>query len=332
MAAPAPRSLAVSTNPAIDRVARLGGPAAGVVKAAEFLETPGGKAAHVAMVATALGGEVELLTTAGGRSGGLFLALLEHEGFPVHAVRVSGATRGTYTVVVDGEADVVEVHEPAGELSAADADALVAALAAIAGNFETVAICGSLPPGAPIDLHARLVAAAREAGARTILDCSTVPAFEAALEARPDLVAPNLAEARALMGRKLDHMSSFRPTDTEPGPTDEELYALCDGLMAAGAAAVWLSLGADGSLFARPGAGFRMRARSSPEVVNAVGCGDALVGGLLAGGNDWAGAAALGVAAATDKLAHLHPGRVDPWRVRTIMGELEIVPLRKAAA
>jgi 1-phosphofructokinase family hexose kinase len=325
MAAPAPRSLAVSTNPAIDRVARLGGPAAGVVKAAEFLETPGGKGAHVAMVAWELGAEVELLTTAGGRSGDLFLALLEDEQFPVHAVRVSSATRGTYTVVVDGEADVVEIHEPAGEFTESDADALVAALAAIAGDFETVAICGSLPPGAPTDLHARLIAAARTAGARTILDCSTVSAFEAALAVRPDLVAPNLDEASMLMGRKPDHMAGFRPTD-------EELLGLCDELMAAGAAAVWLSLGADGSLLAQSTAGFRMRARSSPEVVNAVGCGDALLGGLLAGGNDWAGAAALGVAAATDKLAHLHPGRVDPWRVRTIMGELEIVPMRRAAA
>jgi 1-phosphofructokinase len=332
MAAAAPRSLAVSTNPAIDRVARLGGPAAGVVKAAEFLETPGGKGAHVAMVAWELGAQVELLTTAGGRSGDLFLALLEGEGFPVHAVRVAGATRGTYTVVVDGEADVVEIHEPAGELTAADADTLVTALTAIAGDFDTVAICGSLPPGAPTDLHARLVATARATGARTILDCSTVPAFEAALAAGPDLVAPNLAEASALVGRKLKEGLSFRPTNTEPGASDEELYALCDGLMAAGAAAVWLSLGADGSLLAQSTAGFRMRARSSPEVVNAVGCGDALLGGLLAGGNDWAGAAALGVAAATDKLAHLHPGRVDPWRVRTIVRELEIVPLRGAAA
>ena len=48
---------------------------------------------------------------------------------------------------------------------------------------------GSLPPGAPVDLHARLVTAARAAGARAILDCSTVDAFAAALEAKPDLGA-----------------------------------------------------------------------------------------------------------------------------------------------
>jgi 1-phosphofructokinase family hexose kinase len=328
MAVPAPRSLAVSTNPAIDRVARLGGPAAGVVKAAESLETPGGKGAHVAMVAWELGAQVELLTTAGGRSGDLFLALLEGEGFPVHAVGVSGATRGTYTVVVDGEADVVEVHEPAGELTAADADSLVAALAAIAGGFDTVAICGSLPPGAPIDLHARLVTTARAAGARTILDCSTVPAFEAALAAEPDLVAPNLPEARALMGRKLDHMSSFRPTNSE-------LLELCDEIRAAGAGAVWLSLGADGSLLATPERAQRLRAPAPPSPVNAVGCGDALLGGLLTGlaaGARLPAAAALGVAAATEKLNHLHPARVDPARVRALATEVEIVQLRGEVA
>jgi 1-phosphofructokinase family hexose kinase len=342
MAACAPRSLAVSTNPAIDRVARLGGPAAGVVKASEVLETPGGKATHVAMVASALGAEVELLTTAGGRSGELLLALLEDEAFPVRSVSVGGATRGTYTVVVDGEADVVEVHEPGGGLDEDDAERLIAALESAAPGFDTIAICGSLPPGAPVDLHARLVAAARAGGARTILDCSTVPAFEAALASEPDLVAPNLAEARRLlgaeadtvppangdtppsMGRKPDYMGGFRPTNGE-------LLALCDEIRAAGAGAVWLSLGADGSMLAASERAQRLRAPAPPTPVNAVGCGDALLGGLLAGLAEGAGmpaAAALGVAAATDKLTHLHPGRVDPARVRALATEVEVVRLR----
>jgi 1-phosphofructokinase family hexose kinase len=326
--AAAPRSLAVSTNPAIDRVARLGGPATGVVKAAEFLETPGGKGAHVAMVAWELGAEVELLTTAGGRSGDLFLELLEGEGFPVHPVRVGGATRGTYTLVVDGEADMVEVHEPAGPLDQGDADHLVAELERLAPAFETVAICGSLPPGAPVDLHARLVAVAKAAGARTILDCSTVAAFEAALGEGPDLVAPNLAEASALTGRKLQEGLSFRPTDAE-------VLGLCDGMLAAGAGGVWLSLGDEGSALATGGRVVRLRAPQAPDPVNAVGCGDALLGGLLTGLAAGAGlppAAALGVAAATDKLAHLHPGRVDEARVRALVTEVEIEQLRSGVA
>jgi 1-phosphofructokinase len=343
MTSPAPRSLAVSTNPAIDRVARLAGLAAGVVAATQVLETPGGKAVHVAMVARSLGTDVELLTTAGGRPGALFLDLLGEEDFAVHPVPVAGDTRGTYTLVVDGAADVVEVHEPSGGIDPGDADRLVAELARLAPGFDTVAVCGSLPPGAPVDLHARLVAAAREAGCLAILDCSTVPAFEAALAAAPDLVAPNLAEAQRLwsdtlpsdpvdgpplMGRKPDHESGFRPTDGA-------VLVLCDRLVAAGAGAVWLSLGADGSLLMTPEWAIRLRAPTPPRPVNAVGCGDALLGGLVSGlaaGLELPAAAALGVAAATDKLAHLHPGRVDTDRVRELAAAVEVTQLRGQVA
>jgi len=94
--------------------------------------------------------------------------------------------RGTYTLVVDGEGDVVEVQRAGRAVAEGDADKLVAAVERLASGFATVAICGSLPAGAPVDLHARLVAAARAGGGRAILDCSTVDAFAAALEAEPD--------------------------------------------------------------------------------------------------------------------------------------------------
>jgi 1-phosphofructokinase len=348
-AATAPRSLAVATNPALDRVARLNGPAAGVVRAQEILETPGGKATHVMMVARQLGAEVELLAPVGGRNGEAFVEALVAEGFPVAPVPVAAPMRGTYTLVVDGEGDVVEVHEPGESLAPGDADELVAAVERLAPSFDTVAICGSLPAGAPVDLHARLVAAARAAGARAILDCSTVDAFAAALEAGPDLVAPNLDEARALAGadpaltgRKLDIGASFRPTNTEVRAgdeelpsNDEELLGLCDGLIEAGAGAVWLSLGADGSLLATPELAVRLRAPAPPETVNAVGCGDALIGGMLAGlaeGEALPVAAALGVAAATDKLSHLHPGKIDADRVRAIATQVKTTALRGEVA
>jgi 1-phosphofructokinase family hexose kinase len=331
-AAAATRSLAVATNPAVDRVARLGGPAAGVVRAREILETPGGKATHVMMVARRLGAEVELMAPVGGRNGEQFVEGLIAAGMPLQPVPVAAAMRGTYTLVVDGEGDVVEVHEPGEPLALGDADGLVAALERMARDFDTVAICGSLPAGAPVDLHARLVAAARAAGARTILDCSTVDAFAAALGAEPDLVAPNLDEATMLMGRKLDHMASFRPINSE---VDGELLGLCDALLAKGAGAVWLSLGAAGSLLATAELAVRLRGPTPGAVVNAVGCGDALIGGLLAGlaeGATLPTAAALGVAAATDKLAHLHPGKVDAEHVRRLATQVEATALRGEVA
>lgn len=312
--------LAVATNPAIDRVARIGGPASGVVRAREALETPGGKAIHVAMVAAQLGAEAAVLTTAGGRDGDLLLDLLAAEpGVGSHAVRVAGGTRGTYTVV--GEAgDLLEVHEPAAPLAAEECDGLVAELRRLAAPAPIVAVCGSLPPGTAPDLHARLVEAARTAGCFTLLDCSTPEALVAALQAGPDLVAPNLAEARRLLGSE---------RDGEPGA--EELEQLAAALLERGAGAAWISLGAAGSLLAHGGELVRLRAPAPPRPVNAVGCGDALLGGLAAGlaaGASLQRAAALGVAAATDKLGRLHPGRIGRERVLALRHEVELEPLR----
>jgi fructose-1-phosphate kinase PfkB-like protein len=278
--------VAVSTNPAIDRVARIEGPAGGVAHATEFLETPGGKAIHAACVAAELGAPATVVTTAGGRNGELLLELLASEPLEVVPVAVAGDTRGTYTLVGDG-GDLVEVHEPSAPLTEQEAGRLVAALASLSPTV--VAVCGSLPPGAPVDLHARLIVTAQVSGAFTILDCSTPDALAAALEAGPDLVAPNADEAR----------------DVDPR----------------GAAAVWLSLGPEGSVFTDAGGSVRLPAPRPARVVNAVGCGDALVGGFAAGliaGMEPREAAALGAAAAADKLGRLHPGRVERAAVEAL--------------
>ena len=85
-----PGFVAVSPNPAIDRVARIDGAAAGIVHATELLETPGGKAVHAACVASQLGADSAVITTVGGRSGGLLLDLLAAEPLDVIEVRVAG--------------------------------------------------------------------------------------------------------------------------------------------------------------------------------------------------------------------------------------------------
>ena len=319
-----PDFIAVSTNPAIDRVARLEGPARGVVRASELLETPGGKAIHAACVAAELGAAAAVITTAGGQPGERLLELLASEPLAVHQVAVAEPTRGTYTLVDPAGGELVEVHEPAGGLTAAESDQLVSKLAQHAAAPRAVAVCGSLPPGAPTDLHARLIASARERGAFTILDCSTPEALGSAVAQGPDLVAPNLAEAGRLLGAELD-----------PGGADAEPAAIADAIRRRGATAVWLSLGPRGSVFADAEGSFRLTAPAPERPVNAVGCGDALIGGFaaaLVAGRDSRSAAAVGVAAATEKLAHLHPGRVDRAAVEALVPLVEVTASRTEAA
>src|SRR5262245_47027801 len=319
-ARPEPGFVAVSTNPAIDRVARIDGAAAGIVRATELLETPGGKAVHAASIASQLGADSAVITTAGGRSGDLLLDLPAAQSRGATWGRVAGTTRGAYTIVGAEGRDVVEVHEPSGSLTEAECARLVTALAGLSSPPRAVAVCGSLPPGAPTDLHARLIETARRLGAFAILDCSTPEALAAALAAGPDLVAPNLAEAGMLVGSGIDS-----------GLSNGELSAITDAIRERGAGTVWLSMGAEGSVLATADASFRLTAPAPEPIVNAVGGGDALIGGLAAGlvaGRDLRAAAVLGVASATQKLAHLHPGRVDRAAVEALVPMVDATRLQ----
>lgn len=310
--------LAISTNPAIDRIALADGAAGGgVVRAREFLETPGGKGAHVAMVARRLGAKVGYVAPVGGLPGARFEQLLVDELVSAGLVGVSSPTRGTYTVVDPDAADVVEVHEPSGALKDDDVTALVEAACRALVGARVAVVAGSLPPGTRPDLHARLVAAARRQGVICILDTSTPRALELGLRAGPDVATPNVAEAAELLGTRVDATAAL-----------PELARLARDVRSFGADAVLLTVGARGSILTdREGATWHTSAPRPVKTVNAVGCGDALVAGLavaLAQGTQLREAVALGAAAAADKLTHLHSGYVDLDRVRTLVGDVKI--------
>ena len=313
--------LAVSANPAVDRVAVVPGrAAAGTLRAARALETPGGKGAHVALVAHDLGARTHLVTVAGGHSGDLLRALLGDEDLPATVIATVAPTRATYTILGD-EGDLVEVLEPATTIAADEADALLDAVGALAADARVAVVAGSAPEGPPATFAADLVRAARAAGARVLVDASG-DALAAALEAGPDVVLPNAAEAAWLLG--------------EPEATDPRaLAAAARGLCARGAGAAVVTAAALGAVAVADGRAHHVQALRAPEPANAVGCGDALAAGVatgLARGDDLARALALGVAAATDKLGRLHPGHVERAAVEALVADVVVTALREAPA
>jgi fructose-1-phosphate kinase PfkB-like protein len=161
---------------------------------------------------------------------------------------------------------------------------------------------------------------ARACGAFTIVDSSSPEALELALGAGPDLVKPNLPELSALLGE------DKAPESDAPLPV---LAGLVSRLHERGAGAVWLSLGRRGSLLVSDADTWHFNAPGE-QTVNAVGCGDALVGGLAAGlvrGLELPDAAALGVAAAADKLGRLHSGRVESASVERLLARVTRSPV-----
>ena len=285
----------LTPNPSVDRTIEVDALLRGaVLRARASRVDPGGKGVNVSRALAANGRKTCAVLPAGGSEGTQLAALLAPEDVPVVLVPVSGAIRANVSVV-EPDGTVTKLNEPGPALSEAEVEAVTAATVAAAAGAEWVAVSGSLPPGAPADFYARLTerfgpAGGRAKSTRVAVD-SSGPPLVAALAAGPDLVKPNreeLAEATGL-----------------PVTTLGEAVAAAEELRRRGAGAVLASFGADGALLVEEtGAVHGESPIERPR--SAVGAGDAMLAGFLAGGGS--GPRALAEALAWGAAAASLPG------------------------
>ncbi|HEX4213932.1 MAG TPA: PfkB family carbohydrate kinase [Candidatus Dormibacteraeota bacterium] len=263
--------------------------------------TPGGKGVNVARVARAFGHVAVLIGFAAGRTGAAVTRMIADEGLRLVDVSIGGEIRATSVVIEDSGRTTV-FNEPGPALAAGDWTAFEESVLEYATGHRVLALCGSVPPEAPIDAYARLVAIGRDAGLTTIVDATGL-LLEAAVAAGPDIVTPNLVEARLAL--------------------DE------DGLDPGGAAERLCGRGAAAAIVTDGGRGLALRVDGETEwipaprveVRNGVGAGDSLVAGLgmaLERGLGTREAALQGMAAAVASVETDVAGEVRPERVAEI--------------
>jgi 1-phosphofructokinase family hexose kinase len=261
--------ICISANPAIDRRLRLERIAVGEInRALSAQPLPGGKAAHVAMVAKSLGVEVMWVGFLGGATGEQCESGLSAFGVPLTVIRTQSETRANLELIsADGK--VTEILEPGGVVTEGEVERLLTSCRDLFAESERgtqVALSGSLPPGAPADLYAELIRLAHLYGCRTLLDTSG-DALRNGLSASPDFVKPNRNEASAFAGHAID------------GPTTA--VEVTQRFFEAGAGSVAVSLGADGMVWQRTALSEAFVSQPSPlPDCSPVGCGDAALAGF----------------------------------------------------
>ena len=259
----------ISANPAIDRRMRLEHIAVGEINRAVSAQPfPGGKAAHVAMVAKALGVDVMWVGFLGGATGEQCESGLSAFGIPLTVIRTESETRANLELVsADGK--VTEILEPGGTVTEGEVERLLTTCRDLFAESERgtqVAISGSLPPGAPAHLYAELIRLARHYECRTLLDTSG-EALRHGLDAAPDFVKPNRTEASAFANHPIENIN---------GAADA-----MQKFFAAGAKSVAISLGADGMIWESSPAGDCFVSQPLPLAnCSPVGCGDAALAGF----------------------------------------------------
>jgi 1-phosphofructokinase family hexose kinase len=305
----------LTANAAIDRTAlvqRLE-PGARVRLEAEHAQA-GGKGVNVARVLQRLGVAVRALVVVGGRSGAWIVEDLERDGIPVLAVEARGESRTCLEIVETATHRVTQAHGTGVEGDDALVERVERALESALAGADWLACCGSLPHGMPTEAAARWRALAARRGVRCAIDTSGKP-LRAAWASGPDLLRMNREEAAAALGV---------PAAALPPPP----YAYAGrpglGVVSDGARTclAWTDAGA--------------RFQIGPPRVHArspIGCGDAMLAGLLAGllagrplEQVLRDACALGAADAESWIA----GRPDPARARELAPVTQVRRLDRA--
>jgi len=276
----------VTPNPSIDRTIQIDRLDRGrMIRARAATSEAAGKGLNVSLALATEGVDTSAILPLAADSATVYLRLLA-DAVPITAVPIKGAARVNVSLV-EPDGTVTKVNEPGPQLGPDDVEAILAAASAVAGSGWVVG-CGSLPPGAPVDFYARLIALGSE-DRRIAVDTSG-EALGAAVCAGTALVKPNTAELEELVGRPL--------------ATIGDVIAAARELIERGAHAVLVSLGPDGALLVDARTASHAEA-SIDDVVNTVGAGDALLAGFLAAGG---GSDALGNAIAWSVAAIRSPG------------------------
>jgi 1-phosphofructokinase family hexose kinase len=285
-----------------------------VLRFERVVVTPGGKGVNVARVARGLGAPALLVGFTPGRTGQAGAGLLADEGVELEPVPSGGELRST-AVVLERGGRVTVMNEPGPRVTDGEWRRYEAAVAARLDGHRVLVCSGSTPPGAPPAAYGRLTVLAAHAGVLALVDASG-PLLGEALASRPDIVAPNLAEAEGLLYGRADET-------VDAGAADEvraRAAAAASELVRRGARAALVTAAAAGVAVA-DGATVTWHRAPRVAVRNPIGAGDALVGATAAAlerGAPLERAVRAGVAAGAASVETPKAGEIDASRVAAL--------------
>ncbi|MCP3762609.1 1-phosphofructokinase [Domibacillus sp. A3M-37] len=250
-------------NPAVDYVVRVEDFQAGGLNRSESADMyAGGKGINVSRVLKRLGSDTCAIGFAGGFTGEFIKNELDREGVFHRFASIQGVTRINVKLKSNTE---TEINGPAPAISEEDANRLVQLTSELTER-DWLHIGGSVPSSLPADYAGTLIDAARNKGARVVVDTSGA-ALKGLLPYNPFFIKPNHHELSELF-------------DTEIN-TKEEAALIAKKLVDGGIENVIVSMGGDGAVFVnKEGAYYAESPKGT--VKNTVGSGDSMVAAFMA--------------------------------------------------
>lgn len=311
----------VTLNAAVDKVHYIDGfQLEKVNRVREVKSEPGGKGNNVAKVARLLGSKVISSGFLGGDTGTFVHHELLNRDIASDPVWVSGSTRETFNIIDVANRTQTEILEPGPVISMDEWEAMKVKIAQCAAKSSVVCFSGSLPRGLPEYAYADLITLAKDAGAKTVLDTSG-SALSRGIESAPFLCKPNR-----------DELTQWAQVQLE---TMESVVAAARCMIQRGVQVVVVSLDKDGAIVVTKSSAWHV-SPPAVQVVNTVGCGDALVGGVAhkleaiegaVSDSQIIEAIAWGTAVAASNALFPIAGHVEPTKAKALFHDVKVTLL-----
>lgn len=260
--------LCVYLNPTIDKTVYLDRLEIGATNRPDKVVTDGaGKAINVAVVLGMLGQAAKVMGLLYRSDGQIIKDRLMENGIDYDFIELAGVSR-TNTKIFDGKTQTItEINENGQHVAEDVINRAVERICNAVNPGDTAVLTGSLPPGCPQDIYARLIAMLNQKGVQCILDADG-EALRAGIMQQPYMIKPNSDELAVITGKKPEAL--------------EEIGETCKKIMDTyGIAVVAVSMGGDGALLFIGDEAYRAKPMKV-KVLSTVGAGDSMVAGIAA--------------------------------------------------
>lgn len=292
----------ITLNPVIDFIYEVDEYQKGTTfRANRFHLIPAGKGVNVSYALAAMNEESSAYVAVGWKESDIYADACRERGVDYHPYPGVFQTRRHCTILEKNSRSTTHAQIQGQQVPLSPFRKIVGDLAKQVLEGDWVVFSGSVPPGVPSDIYAEMIQRCQERGAKTLLDASGDP-LRAGVEAGPDLLKVNEVEAQDLTGLPIrsleDAHRSLRAIYRE---THIPFIAV--------------SLGKEGLLAGMHGEALHLQVpMQESEIQDTVGCGDAMVAGMLYGLNHGFDPEAMfryGIACASAAALQVGPGHFE---------------------
>lgn len=256
----------VTFNPSLDYIVSVDGFQLGLTnRTSSELLLPGGKGLNVSMVLGNLGIENTALGFTAGFTGDEIIRLARAMGVKTDFISIeNGMSRINVKLKsIDG----TEINGSGPDIDEEAVAKLMRKLDGL-GSGDVLALAGSIPSSMPDDMYRRIMERLKDKNVMTAVD-ATKDLLLNVLEYRPFLVKPNNHELGEIFGTELK--------------TRESVIPYAKKLKEMGAANVLVSMAGEGAVLVAESGEVFLAPAPKGTLINAVGAGDSMVAGFLAG-------------------------------------------------